>query len=182
LQPVFFDTADAFTPLLRAAFTRAGAMLWHATVLAAGCLAVALVLAARPVFFLVGPERRRFRRLSVYVAAAAVAGMATFSLFPGYVMTAYLVRYCPFTVYVNLVPFAAAFYVLARVSLNCWSWSPGSRELPAVGWPPGDARAIGGKSGAAWASAPEPGRGRAGLSLGLALVNVAGRLSQGTGP
>ena len=118
LHPLLYAGASgaAFEPLFRELFVRSGGgAVWHLAVLLGGGVAVGLVLARRS---LMGRERRRFKRLSLFLMSGVIAGVAIFFLSPGYVMTGYLMRYCPLTIYVHLIPFAATFYVLARLSLN----------------------------------------------------------------
>ena len=126
LQPLLYDTlvgsvsgasGTALKPLFREVFIRSGGgAVWNLAALWGAGLAVGLMLARHS---LMGRERRRFKRLFLYVLSGIVAGVTIFCLFPGYVMTAYLMRrYCPLTIYVHLIPFAATFYVLARVSLH----------------------------------------------------------------
>jgi len=116
LHPLLYESGAALEPLFRELVARSGGVaVWRLAVLWGAGLAVSLVLAPRS---LMGRERRRFKRLFLYVIAGVVAGVAVFCLSPGYVMSAYLVRYCPLTIYLHLVPFAATFYVLAQVSLN----------------------------------------------------------------
>lgn len=115
-QPHLYGDGVALAPLFRKLIVRmGGATVWHLVVLVAAGLAVSLVLTPRS---LMGREPRRFRRLFLFVIAGVVAVLTVLRLFPGYFMSGYLTRYCPLTIHLHLVPFAAAFYVLARVSLN----------------------------------------------------------------
>ncbi|MGP2435562.1 hypothetical protein ACTUQ0_15245, partial [Listeria monocytogenes] len=41
------------------------------------------------------------------LVTGAIAFVAAYILFPGYVFTAYQNRYCPFTVFINVTPLAA---------------------------------------------------------------------------
>ena len=115
LQPLLYDSlvgigpgasGAALKPLFRALFTRSGGRaVWHLAALWGAGLAVGLVLARHS---LMGRERRRFKRLFLYVLSGMVAVVAIFGLFPGYVLTGYLMRrYGPLSVYVHLIPFAA---------------------------------------------------------------------------
>jgi hypothetical protein len=116
LQPLFYGTGAALQPLFRELLASSGGRsVWHLATLVGAGLAVSLLLARRSAM---GPEPRKFRRLFLFVLAGVVAGVAVFCLFPGYVVSGYLKHYCPLTLYVHLVPFAAAFYVLVRVSLH----------------------------------------------------------------
>jgi hypothetical protein len=116
LHPLFYGDGVALAPLFRELLARTGGTaVWHMASLLSGGLAVSLLLAGR---CSIGRERRRFRRLFEYILAGVVAGVAVFCLSPGYVMTGYLWRYCPLSVYVHLVPIAITFYVLTRASLQ----------------------------------------------------------------
>lgn len=115
-HPRLYGDGVALEPQFRELISRSGGgTTWHIAVLGGAGLAVSVLLSGRS---LMGQERRRFARLFAFVVSGVVAGVAVFGLFPGYFMTGYLTRYCPLTTWVHLVPFAAAFYVLARVSLN----------------------------------------------------------------
>jgi hypothetical protein len=114
-HPLLYGDGNAVALFRERIGRTGGATLWHLAALGAGGLAVGLVLAPRS---LMGRERRRFERLWLFVIAGVVAVATILGLIPGYVATGYVERYCPLTIYLHLVPFAAAFYVLIRVSLN----------------------------------------------------------------
>ena len=127
LQPLFYGVGGALDPLFRELLASSGGRtVWHLATLGAAGLAVSLLLARRSAM---GSEPRRLGRLLMFVLAGVVAGVTVFCLFPGYAMSGYLMRYCPLTLYVHLVPFAAAFYVLVRVSLHSLGALAGSRAM-----------------------------------------------------
>jgi hypothetical protein len=127
-HPDLYNGGERLAPLFRRVISRTGGtVVWQVAALAAATLAVGLLLAPRT---LIGRERRGFRRLFLLLAAGVVAVVTVFHLFPGYVVTGYLQRYCPLTVYLHLVPFAAAFYVLARVVQAFGSAVLASRLVP----------------------------------------------------
>ena len=128
-HPLLYSDGVALAPLFRELIgSSGGPTVWHMAVLGGAGLAVSLVLAPR---FLMGRERRSFKRLFLFVIAGVVAAVTVFRLFPGYVVSGYLERYCPLTIYLHLVPLAAAFYILARVSLNSLkALAAASRALP----------------------------------------------------
>ncbi len=115
-HPFLYDDGVALAPLFRQLIGRTGGvMIWRLAVLGGAVLAVSLVVARHS---LMSRDRRRFERLILFVIAGMVGLVTVLSLFPGYVMSGYLSRYCPLTVYLHLVPFAVTFYVLVQVSLN----------------------------------------------------------------
>jgi hypothetical protein len=132
LHPLFYGGGVVLKPLFRELLARSGGRLvWHLATFVGAGLAVSLLLTKRSPM---GLEPRRFRRLLLFVLAGVVAGVTVFCLFPGYVTSGYLVRYCPLTVYVHLVPFAAAYYVLARVSLHSFRAVARSRALSSAAY------------------------------------------------
>jgi hypothetical protein len=121
-HPRFYGDGLVFMPLFRELIGRTGGVtVWSAAVLGTALLALGLVLTPPSV---AGGTRPRFHRLGQLVVAGVIAIASVFALFPGYVASGYLTRYCPLTVHVHLIPFAVAFYVLARMSrfsLSDWS-------------------------------------------------------------
>ena len=126
-NPFLFGDGAAFAPLFRELIGKTGGTTaWRLVVLGAAGLAVALVLAPPAPF----RTRRRFKRLLLFVVAGVVALATVFRLFPGYIVSGYLMRYCPLTVYLHLVPLAATFYALARTSLNALKSIVEARNTP----------------------------------------------------
>jgi hypothetical protein len=103
-----------------------GSVVWRLAVLAAAAMAVSLVFAPGAV---IGREGRSFKRLLLFVVAGVAALMVVVRLFPGYVVSGYLLRYCPLTVCVQLVPLAAVFYVLAGASVRSLGALAASRSM-----------------------------------------------------
>ena len=88
-------------------------------IIAAGWLAVRLLLGC------VASESGRQPGESVvgllpYLACGLGGFAIVFMLAPGYVMSGYFTRYAPFTVFVHLVPFALALYLLGQATVEAW--------------------------------------------------------------
>jgi hypothetical protein len=102
-----------------------GAFVWRLVVFGAATIAVGLVLSGRAL----GTGPKGLSRLLRFVAAGLLAWSAVFCLSPGYLLIGYLTRYHPLLVYVVLVPFATAFYVLGVLGLDALRRRPGTTKL-----------------------------------------------------
>jgi len=113
LHPLLYGDGLVFAPLFRELIEKTGGpTVWLLCVLGAAVLAVSLLLRPSPL-----PRGRRYRGLFLFAIAGVIAVATIFFLLPGYVASGYLARYCPLSIYVHILPLAAAFYVLARMSL-----------------------------------------------------------------
>lgn len=112
LTPALYDTSFGITGALfhltwKGLVSRLGGFLvWQLVVCLTMMLGCMLIL-TRSGSPLAARVCRQFMPMVAVLIAGAMAFVAAYVLFPGYVFTAYQNRYCPFTVFINVIPLAA---------------------------------------------------------------------------
>ncbi len=65
-------------------------------------------------------QNKTFKNLLPFVLASIIGCFAAYLLFPGYIRTAYMLRYCSFSVFAHLVLYVWLFYILASQLIYEW--------------------------------------------------------------